>query len=354
LGITDRTSDGKPLGYRALDWSGNGCLKDMTRTAFLGAMRARTDNVLKRTYRASLSRTQNPVHARLTTQRKLVAMLRHARSQAILSGAPVAVSQDAEGNLRLSYRQQPYHLPAHLSLVLEAGPGQGDGGNPGEADSDTAFVREKITGKIGKGVIVGSWVTRGDPPKGETAFIPPADGYAHANELVGQIRRYREHGFPGFGVAVAGYPEKHIEAPDLATDLNLLKRKVDAGVEFLITQLFFDNRFYFDFVDRARAAWIAVPIIPGIMPITNLAQAERMTTMCGAAIPPALFAELDRRRDDAVAAQQLGVAQATAQCVDLLNGGAPGIHFYTLNRSHSTWVVFENLKAALPATVGAR
>ena len=116
--------------------------------------------------------------------------------------------------------------------------------------------------------------------------------------------------------------------------------------DFIVTQLFFDNALYFDFVARARAAGITVPIVPGIMPIRNVAQIERMTKLCGATIPAALLAELDRRRDDDEAVAALGIAQATAQCVELLHGGAPGIHFYTLNQSPATRMILTALKTA--------
>jgi methylenetetrahydrofolate reductase (NADPH) len=147
-------------------------------------------------------------------------------------------------------------------------------------------------------------------------------------------------------VAAACYPEGHVDCRDLARDLDHLAGKVRAGVDFLITQLFFDNEHYFRFVERARAAGIGVPIVPGIMPIGNVAQIERFTKMCGATIPRVLFAELDKRRDDPAAVAALGVAQATAQCVELLRGGAPGIHFYTLNQSPATRVILTALKAA--------
>jgi len=127
-------------------------------------------------------------------------------------------------------------------------------------------------------------------------------------------------------------------------DLQNLRRKVDAGLDFVITQLFFDNRHYWEFVERARAAGITAPIIPGIMPITNAAQVERFTISCGAALPFKLAAELDRRRNDAQAVMQLGVAHATSQAIDLLTGGAPGVHFYTLNRSTATRDIFSALK----------
>ena len=185
---------------------------------------------------------------------------------------------------------------------------------------------------------------RGDPPAGVNNFVPPADSFAHASEMVTFIRqRYGQR----LCLAGAGYPEGHPECRDLALDMQHLVTKVRAGVDFIITQLFFDNRFYFDFVARARAAGITVPIIPGIMPITDVAQIQRMTQMCGASVPAVLRAELERRRTDKVAVTQLGVAQATAQCVDLLLGGAPGVHFYTLNQSPATRMILTVLKARL-------
>ena len=184
---------------------------------------------------------------------------------------------------------------------------------------------------------------RGDPPAGETAFETPADGFAHASDLISFIRR---HYGDRLCVAAAAYPEGHVECRDLDRDLAHLEAKVRAGVDLLITQLFFDNRCYFEFVARARRAGISVPIVPGIMPITNLASIERMSVLSGATIPPDLKAELDRRRDDPAAIMQLGVAQAAAQCVDLLAGGAPGIHFYTLNQSPATRMILTALKSA--------
>jgi methylenetetrahydrofolate reductase (NADPH) len=182
---------------------------------------------------------------------------------------------------------------------------------------------------------------RGDPPKGQKEFVATEGGCRYANELVGFVR---ENYGDTFCLGGAGYPEKHIECGNPAVDLTNLKRKVEAGAKFLITQLFFDNRRYWEFVDNARACGITVPIIPGIMPITNAGGVERMTTMCGASLPFRLAAELDRRRDDPKAVMQLGVAHATAQCLDLLQGGAPGIHFYTLNRSTATRQVLSAIR----------
>ncbi len=182
---------------------------------------------------------------------------------------------------------------------------------------------------------------RGDPPAGAERFETPPDGFAHASDLTAFLRaRYGAR----LCLAGAGSPEGHIECRDLARDMDNLVIKVRAGIDFIITQLFFDNRAYFDFVKRARAAGITVPIVPGIMPITTVAGIERMAKMSGPSIPPALRAELDRRRDDVEAVKALGVAQATAQCVDLLHGGAPGIHFYTLNQSPATRMILTALK----------
>ena len=184
---------------------------------------------------------------------------------------------------------------------------------------------------------------RGDPPEGQTIFERPQDGFGYASDLIGFIRdRFGDR----LSIGGAAYPELHIESRDAAHELEFLRAKVAAGADFIVTQLFFDNAYYFNFVKRARAAGITVPIVPGIMPIRNVAQIERFTRLCGATIPAALFAELDRRRDDAEAVAQLGVAQATAQCVELLHNGAPGIHFYTLNQSPATRVILTALKTA--------
>jgi methylenetetrahydrofolate reductase (NADPH) len=182
---------------------------------------------------------------------------------------------------------------------------------------------------------------RGDPPRDAASFVQPPDGFAHADQLVTMIKRSFD-----FCVGGACHPEKHMEAPDLETDLEHLRGKVDAGAEFLITQLFFDNDKYFAFVDRARAAGIAVPILPGIMPITNYEQIRRFIALCGATIPPKLLVELEERKSEPKAVEDLGVAFATLQCADLLRRGAPGIHFYTLNKSPASRAIVSSLIAA--------
>ncbi|MCX8073634.1 MAG: methylenetetrahydrofolate reductase [NAD(P)H] [Candidatus Binatia bacterium] len=184
---------------------------------------------------------------------------------------------------------------------------------------------------------------RGDPPRDAPRFEPPVNGFAHASELV---RFIRDQGF-SFCLGGAAYPEGHIEAPDLDTDLFYLERKVAAGVDFLITQLFFDNEFFFRFQDRARAAGIRVPIIPGIMPITNVSQIERFTQLCGASIPAGLRSRLDAVRDDDRAVRAIGIEHAIAQCEALLEAGVPGIHFYTLNQSPATRAIVEHLRSRI-------
>jgi methylenetetrahydrofolate reductase (NADPH) len=176
---------------------------------------------------------------------------------------------------------------------------------------------------------------RGDPPKGETTFQRTAGGFGFANELVAFIR---DEGF-AFNVGAACYPEKHVEAADPDEDLRMLVQKVGAGVDFLITQLFFDNADYFAFVRRARSAGITVPIVPGLMPITNVAQVRRFTEMCGARIPQELHRRLRIVESDAAAVVAIGVAWTWQQCAELLAGGAPGVHFYTLNKSSATLAV---------------
>lgn len=184
-------------------------------------------------------------------------------------------------------------------------------------------------------------VLRGDPPKGETTFQPPPGGFRYATELV---RFIREEDF-NFSLGGACYPEGHVETGSRDDDLRHLKEKVDAGLDFVITQLFFDNAFYFDFVERARRAGINVPIVPGIMPITNYEQLQRFTRMCGATVPMRLALQLERVKDQPDSLVQLGVAHATVQCMELLSRGVPGIHFYTLNKSPATRMIVSALRA---------
>jgi methylenetetrahydrofolate reductase (NADH) len=184
---------------------------------------------------------------------------------------------------------------------------------------------------------------RGDPPAGQETWTKTEGGLEYSRELVALI----SGGYP-FAIGAACFPETHIHATSPEDDLRYLVEKVRAGVDFLITQLFFDNAFYFDFVERARGAGIDVPIVPGIMPITHAGQVERMASVCGASIPEALRAELHAREEDPEAVRDLGVAYATLQCAELLAAGAPGVHFYTLNRSPATRAILSALKLAKP------
>ena len=184
---------------------------------------------------------------------------------------------------------------------------------------------------------------RGDPPRGETEWKPHPGGLRYSTELAALI----SEGYD-FCIGAACFPEVHPEAPDLDHDIRFLKEKLASGVSFLITQLFFDNDVYFDFVREVRAAGIDAPIIPGIMPVTNFRQIKTITEMCEASLPLELERELGQRADDAEAVAELGVAYATLQCSDLLARGAPGIHFYTLNRSPATRAILAALRAARP------
>jgi methylenetetrahydrofolate reductase (NADPH) len=184
---------------------------------------------------------------------------------------------------------------------------------------------------------------RGDPPRGQAEWTPHPQGLRYSTELIALIAEGYD-----FCIGAASFPEVHPDAPDMDHDIRFLKEKLAAGASFLITQLFFDNRFYFDFVARCREAGVTAPIIPGVIPITNVSQLKTITEMCGAALPPALVAELDRRAEDPDAVLQFGVAYATLQCADLLRRGAPGIHFYTLNRSPATRAILSSLRLHRP------
>ncbi|MFO0983543.1 MAG: methylenetetrahydrofolate reductase [NAD(P)H] [Planctomycetota bacterium] len=183
---------------------------------------------------------------------------------------------------------------------------------------------------------------RGDPPKGEASFARPAGGFAYAHELV----RFIRGSYPSFALGGAFYPEGHIECPDREQDLLHLKQKIDAGLDFVVSQLFFDNVHYLRIVRRVRALGTSIPMTPGIMPITNVEQVERFTSMCGATIPADLMQRLSAVRDDLDRVTEIGVEHATRQCLELLAAGAPGIHFYTLNKSPATRAIFERLIAA--------
>jgi methylenetetrahydrofolate reductase (NADPH) len=268
------------------------------------------------------------------TEAGRLSLERTIRDLAELSPAFVSVTYGAGGSTRAKTlelvqwidREARLCAMAHLTCV-------------GATESEIAAVLDTLV----EAGIENVMALRGDPPAGQEKFERTAGGFGFAADLVAFIRkRYGRKVCLGG----AGNPEGHLECRDIDQDIRHLKAKVDAGLDFVVTQLFFDNRFYFDFVARARAAGINVPIVPGLMPIRTLAGIERMTKLSGASIPPALQAELERCREDEAATLSLGIAQTTAQAVELLHGGAPGIHFYTLNQSPATRVILTALKTA--------
>jgi methylenetetrahydrofolate reductase (NADPH) len=216
---------------------------------------------------------------------------------------------------------------AHLSCV-------------GESTDGLLGVLKEVDGAGIENVLA----LRGDPPRGQAEWEPHPEGLRYSVELI----RLMAERFD-FCIGAACFPEVHPEAPDRATDLRYTREKVEAGASFLVTQLFLDNDVYFAFVEEARDAGIDVPIVPGVMPITDYRQIRKITGMCGASIPASLQRQLHRRSQDPEAVAQLGVAYATLQCAELLERGAPGIHFYTLNRSPATRAILAALRGARTA-----
>jgi methylenetetrahydrofolate reductase (NADPH) len=221
---------------------------------------------------------------------------------------------------------------AHLSLV-------------GQSVDDLRRQLDEIAGAGIENVLA----LRGDPPRGESEWIAHPEGLHYSVELIELIKREYD-----FCVGAACFPEVHPDAASPEEDLKYLKAKVDAGASFLITQLFFDNRDYFAFVENAREAAIEVPIIPGIWPVTDYKQVKRIADLCKSRFPERFESELQEREDDLHAVTDLGVAYATLQCIELLAKGAPGIHFYTLNRSPATRAILAALRSwGLPAIARA-
>jgi len=180
---------------------------------------------------------------------------------------------------------------------------------------------------------------RGDPPKGEPHFAPKPDGFRYASELTAFIRK----SYP-LCIAVAGYPEGHTDSPNKETDWAHLEEKVKAGADLIITQLFFENAHFFDFERHMHEKGVSIPIIPGIMPITNFQQILRFTKMCGASIPQKVVDDLRAIQNEPELVQRYGIELATKQCTELLGHGVPGIHFYTLNKSRATQEIINRLE----------
>ena len=244
-----------------------------------------------------------------------------------------------EGTLEISTRLQHdvgVETMAHLSCVGE-----------------TAEGIEEMLRRIEAAGIENVFALRGDPPKGEGEFVQPEGGFSSATELAA----FASERFD-FTLGGSCFPEVHPEAESPEADLAYLKTKVDAGARFLITQLFFDNRVYFDFVDAVRERGIDVPVIPGVLPILSLGQVQRFCANCDANLPERLVQAMEALGGDAQAEAEFGIAYAARQCEELLAGGAPGIHFYTVNRAGATRAVLAALRAGrpwerAPRTVGA-
>jgi len=266
-------------------------------------------------------------------------LLTTARTLRVLEPAFVSITYGAGGSTRARTLEVAKRMKRELDLEVMAHV---------TCVGHTRAELRALFAEIHAAGIENVMALRGDPPRGEAAFTPTEGGFRYATELIAML-----HEEFAFSLGAAVYPEKHPEAASFEDDLANAVRKVQAGARFLVTQLFFDNEAYFRFVERARAAGIDVPIVPGIMPITNYEQIARMTKMCGASIPGPLLGELETRAADAQGITDLGVAYCALQCSDLLQRGAPGIHFYTLNRSPSTRAVVSALLAARERLVTA-
>ena len=227
-------------------------------------------------------------------------------------------SQDRTLEVLKRVREQQPHIPvaSHLTCV----------------GSTTDDLHDYIKSALEAGV---SYIValRGDPPQGETAFTPVEGGLAYGNEMVAFLK---EH-YPDLGILVGGYPEVHPEAVSPVADLNYLKQKVDAGAHVILTQLFYDNDVFFRFRDKCESAGITVPVVPGVLPITRLAQIKEDHTMFGSRLPHVLVERMQRYPEDLEGQFAAGVYHATRQVEDLVDNGVPGVHFYVLNRSRAAF-----------------
>ena len=213
------------------------------------------------------------------------------------------------GKMKNEFKIEPV---AHLTCVAD--------------DKEGIRRKQKELGGLG---IKNILALRGDPPEGMDKFPPLPKGFKYASELVALIKKEQ----PDICIGVAGYPEKHPEAKSLEKDIQHLKVKVDAGADYIVTQLFFDNQKYFAFVDKCRKAGIKVPIVPGIMPITSYKSIFKMTQTCGASLPNDLLIKLEKHKEDHGSIQTIGVEQAINQCAQLRREKVPGLHFFVLNQS---------------------
>jgi methylenetetrahydrofolate reductase (NADPH) len=248
----------------------------------------------------------------------------------------VSVTYGAGGGTRVKTRELVARIKndiglesmAHLTCV-------------GAAASDIGIIVDELRFRGIENILA----LRGDPPTGSGAFTPVEGGFAHADQLV----RFLRSRCPELCIGAACYPEGHPESPNRDADLAHLKRKVDAGVDFLITQLFFDNETFGSFRNRAERSGITVPIVAGLMPVLSVKQVKRFTQMCGASLPAEFRRKIEAVEDDAEAVRHVGMYHATQQCLDLLAQNVAGLHFYTLNRSTATRAIGQFIRASMPA-----
>lgn len=262
-------------------------------------------------------------------------LLRALEVLAKLSPGFISVTYGAMGSTRRNSFEIASHIKdrlgvetaSHLTCV---------GSSRAEIDLILKNLRERCIENI--------VALRGDPPENQEPFTAAPGGYSHANELVEHIRGFeRENRGGRFGVAVAGYPEKHIESPSFEEDIKNLSKKICAGADTIITQLFYDNRFYFDYVKKVRSAGIEKPVIPGLMPILSTRQVVKITSMCGTAIPQSVMRRLEECERKNGGTEQVATDICAEQAETLLSKGAPGIHFYVLNRASYVKAVLERL-----------
>jgi len=210
---------------------------------------------------------------------------------------------------------------------------------------------DEILTKYAEAGISNTLALGGDPPRDTPDYDRKRDAFHHAADLVRFIQRFNERGIHpdprGFGIGVAGFPEGHPSTPNRLDEMDFLKAKVDAGADYICTQLFFDNHDFYDFRERCELAGIHVPIIAGIMPVTTLSGMKRMAQLAlGARVPAKLLRALGRAGSDPEAVKRVGIHWATEQCRDLLDSQVRGIHFYTLNKSDATRQIYQNLGLA--------
>lgn len=264
------------------------------------------------------------------TPQGVLSLLSELKQLSVIDPAYVSVTYGAMGSTRDLTQDLAIHVHEELGLNTAfhftcVGSGRED-------------IKRYVDYLHGRGINM-VVALRGDRPLDQASFEPPTDGFSHANELVSYLK-----GLNDFSIAVAGYPEKHPEAIDLNGDIDNLKRKVDAGADVIITQLFFDNALFYRWVEKVRKANIQIPIIAGIMPILKLAQIKRISTMCGATMPIELISQLEKSQDNDAAMIQIGIDHATAQCRDLMKQNVAGIHFYCLNKAHSVLQIAKNCR----------